>query len=124
MVRGPFEAVVTLHRCELMVRVGGRYAGRFPIGECRDTKQLLGTFRVQEKSTSPQSRGGGDDAGMPGGTSNRLSIVLEGGTRIQGIDDSRDPRRSNAGGCICLGPRDVEDVYDMLCIGSLVTIQK
>jgi hypothetical protein len=124
MLHGPFEAVISLHRCEFLVKVEGCYAGRFPIGECRDPKQLVGTFRVQEKSPGPQSRGSTDHRGTPGGSSRRLSIVLDGGTRIQGIDDPRDPRRTGAADCICLGPRDLEDVYDILSVGSQVTVQR
>ena len=121
MLRGPFEAVISLQRCELLVKVGGCYAGRFPIGECRDPKQVLGTFRVQEKSPSQQPRGGTVDNGTPGGSSTRLSMLLDGGTRIQGIDD---PRRTGVAGCVCLGPRDIEDVYDILSVGSQVTVQR
>jgi hypothetical protein len=124
MLHGPFEAVISLARCEFLVKVGGCYAGRFPIGECRDAKQLLGTFRVQEKSPAPQSRGGRDDHGTPGESPRHLSIVLDGGTWIQGIDDRRDPRRTGVADYICLGPRDLEDVYDILSVGSQVTVQR
>ena len=53
VVRGPFDAVVSLSKHELALMLQGRYAGRFSIGVGRDQPSLEGTYAVRDKSLNP-----------------------------------------------------------------------
>jgi len=129
---GPFEAVVYLDRYELVLTLGGRYAGRFPIGIGRDFAKLEGSYTVKRKLKDPPYYGP-DRTLEPGDPSNPLGkFWLELGDRmgIHGTNDVKNLRRADGRGSICLGPRDIEDVYDILAAdsqsspGSKVTIRR
>jgi LysM repeat protein len=129
---GPFEAVVHLERYELVLMLGGRYAGRFPIGIGRDHAQLEGSYTVKRKATRPPYFGP-DRTLEPGDPNNPLgNFWIELGDRlgIHGTNDIKALRRADGRGSICLGPRDIEDVYDILtadsqsAAGSKVTIRR
>lgn len=115
VVRGPFEVLVSLERFELTLVVGGRYAGRFPIGIGRDAPpQLEGSYTVQRKVTPNRfSPPGGQN--VPQG---QFLIELADRLVIHGTDDLRNLRRADGPGVICLGPRDIEDLCDILTAKS------
>lgn len=126
VVRGPFEAVVRLDHFELVLYVGGRYAGRFPIGIGRDQPRLEGTYTVREKLPGKAYRGPEGEF-LPGDPRNplgRLWIGLDGPVGIHGTNDPQNLRRVVPVGNICLGERDIEDLYDILSCGSRVTIRR
>jgi LysM repeat protein len=132
VVRGPFDAVVDLERFELVLMLGGYYAGRFPIGIGRDAPPLEGKFVVKEK-TARNSPADSNPAGSPGARSDPASkywIGLTGQIGIHGTSDLRSLRRADGRGVIFLGERDVEDVFDILSAdsehsaGSQVTIRR
>lgn len=135
VVRGPFNAVVHLDKYELVLTLQGRYAGRFPIGIGRDQQQLEGVYEVKDKTIDPAYYGPDQfiDAADPNnplgerwiGLGKPGSNILQ--TTRLGIHGTNDPAnvRSGSGrGSICLGSRDVEDIYDILSIGSRVVIQR
>ncbi len=113
VLRGPFEAVVHLDRHEMTVMLRGLYAGRFPIGVGRDQESLEGTFFVEDKV--PQSHD-------PSGPLGRYWIKLNDRIGIHGTNDPRNVGASGGPGSICLEDRDIEDVHDILSIGSRVQI--
>jgi len=130
--RGPFEAVVYLDRYELVLTLGGRYAGRFPIGIGRDCPQLEGSYTVKRKTTRP-TYSSPDRTLEPGDPNNPLGnfwIELADRLGIHGTNDVKNLRRADGQGSICLGPHDIEDVYDILAAdsqssaGSKVTIRR
>ena len=49
VVRGPFNALISLDRQELTLIVDGRYAGRFAIALGNDPHPRTGEFAVREK---------------------------------------------------------------------------
>lgn len=126
VVRGPFEAVIRLEHFELVLYVGGRYAGRFPIGIGRDQPRLDGTYTVREKLPGKAYRGpeGEFPPGDPRNPLGRLWIGLDGPVGIHGTNDPQNLRRVVSAGNICLGDRDIEDLYDILSCGSRVTIRR
>jgi len=132
VVRGPFEAVVYLGRFELVLRLGDRYAGRFPIGIGTDNPQLEGSHTLRKKILDPPYIAA-DCKFEPGDPNNPLGkFWLELGDRlaIHGTNDVKNLRRANGRGTICLGPRDIEDLYDILTdsadssLASKVTIRR
>ena len=115
VVRGPFEALVSLERFELTLVLGGRYAGRFPIGIGRDAPSPIeGSYTVQRKLATNQPSSPADPNGLKG----PLSIELADRLVIHGTDDLRNLRRADGPGVICLGPRDIEDLCDILTAKS------
>lgn len=115
VVRGPFEVLVSLERFELTLVLGGRYAGRFPIGIGRDAPgRLEGSYTVQRKLTPSATASPADPRGPQG----RLSIELGENLVLHGTDDLRNLRRADGPGVICLGPRDIEDLCDILTAKS------
>jgi murein DD-endopeptidase MepM/ murein hydrolase activator NlpD len=132
VVRGPFEVVVSLERFELTLMLGGRYAGRFPIGTGRDASQLEGAYTVRKKTAQPASNVSGRSpaAGDSNSPDGQISIELADRIAIHGTNDTRNLRRADGPGAICLGPRDIEDLCDILtanseaAVASTVTIRR
>lgn len=129
VVRGPFEAVVDLSRYEMTLLVGGRYAGRFRIGVGRDRGGLEGVFQVREKRIRPVYYGpdrvmAADDPANPlGGRLLNLGTVTE-PWGIHGTDNAKNVGCSEGRGTICLAQRDIDDVFDILAVGSRVTVRR
>lgn len=135
VVRGPFQAVVDLGKHEMTLMLQGRYAGRFRIGVGHDLPQLEGVFEVKNKTEDPTYYGpngviSADDPrnplgerwiglGAPGSDASQPARI-----GIHGTDSPLNVGTSIQHGTICLGPRDAEDVYDILSIGSRVVIRR
>lgn len=119
VVRGPFDATIDLERHELTLLLGGqRYAGRFPIGVGPEVRQNQGPLTVTDKavlSAFPNRQ----DASR--GT---RWIGLGQNLGIHGTDNPQAIGRNVEQGGISLQQRDVEDLYDILTIGSKVTIRR
>jgi lipoprotein-anchoring transpeptidase ErfK/SrfK len=113
VVRGPFDAVVDLDKHELTLTLGGLYAGRFPIGVGRGQANLEGEYFVQKKLVQP------DDPNNPLG---RYWIQLDDRIGIHGTNDPRNIGTNDGPGTISLSGQDIEDVHDILSIGSRVRI--
>jgi lipoprotein-anchoring transpeptidase ErfK/SrfK len=100
--------------------LGGRYAGRFPIGIGRDNPRLEGSYTVKKKLADPRYFGP-DRTIEPGDPTNplgRFSLELADRVAIHGTDEIKNLRRADGRGTICLGPRDIEDLYNILTAGS------
>jgi len=127
VVRGPFGAVVHLEKRQLSLMLAdGSYAGRFNIGIGGEHPPREGVFAVSDKLVNPVYQGrdraiGADDPANPLGE--RL-IKLEGDLAIHGTDRPENVGRTDLPGSISLSPRDVEDVFDILSVGSRVTIRR
>jgi hypothetical protein len=125
VVRGPFEAVVHLDRHELTLMVQNRYAGRFPIGIGRDQPQLDGNYTVRNKTLKPAYYGPDDVNLGPDDPKNPLGGAWIGLTDRIGIHGANSPQaigHDNNRGSICVGDRDLQDLYGILSVGSRVTI--
>jgi LysM repeat protein len=122
VVTGPFRAEVDLEAHELTVFLGRLYAGRFPITLGTDPKPVEGDFHVRDKQLNKAyfSMDGrtvpGDSPANPfGGVWLDLGReVCIHGSPLGGVDTQR--------GCVSLSPRDADDVYSILSVGSKVRI--
>ncbi len=123
VVRGPFEAVVDLAQHELILLLDGRYAGFFPIGIGLDLADAEGVFYVRDKRVDPSfyDADGRLDPTDPLG--NRW-IELDDELGIHGTNNPQIIGAVGGRGCISLGDQDVEDVFDILSIGSRVTLHR
>jgi LysM repeat protein len=127
VVRGPFNAVINLERRELtLVLANGSYAGRFPIGVGTEMPPREGTYTVSDKVENPIYRGREKvvGAGEPGNPYGTRWIGLGADMGIHGTDRPENVGRTDLPGSISLGPRDIEDVFDILAAGSKVTIRR
>jgi hypothetical protein len=113
VVRGPFDAVIDLDNHEMTLKLRGLYAGRFRIGVGGTQEELEGTYFVEDKVVEP------DASANPLG---RYRIQLNDRIGIHGTDDPERIGTDGGPGNISLGERDIEDVHDILSIGSRVQI--
>jgi len=125
VLRGPFQAIVQPSRFCLVLKIQDLYAGVFPIGIGRDVPLPRGELIVQLHVLNPPYYG-------PDGTSFAASdpqnpygkrwIDLGGHFGLHGTNDPNLIGRENARGCLALHPRDLDDLADLLSLGSRVTI--
>jgi len=127
VVRGPFSAVIHLERFELTLMLNGRYAGRFPIGIGGDAPELIGAYTVREKISNPAyygPDGANIDPDDPRNPLGEFLLDLGEGVALHGTDDPASVGRINERGIICLTPRDIDDLFGILSIGSQVVIER
>jgi hypothetical protein len=125
VLRGPFTAVVRLDRHELTLMVQDRYAGRFPIGIGRDQPKLDGEYVVREKTLNPTYYGPDGLTINPNDPKNPLGGAWIGLSERIGIHGASNPQgvgRDDNLGTICVGKRDLQDLYGILSVGSRVTV--
>ena len=122
VLRGPFEAEVDLQGQQLTVFLGGLYAGRFPITVGKDPQPIAGEFQVRDKQPNKAyyaMDGRTIPADNPANPFGRVWLdlgqeVCIHGSPMGGAEQQR--------GCISLSPRDADDVYSILSVGSRVRI--
>lgn len=122
VITGPFRADVDLPNQELTLFLNSLYAGRFPITVGQDPTPVPGEFAVRQKqidrdyfSVDGHKIAAGDPANPFGNVWLDLGReVFIHGSPLGGADLRR--------GCISLSPRDADDVYGILSVGSTVRI--
>jgi LysM repeat protein len=128
VLHGPFDAIVDLGRYELTLMLKGRYAGRFLIGIGRDLPQLEGQYTVRDKKTDPVYIGPdrviASSSRDPSNPLGKRLIELGSQVGIHGTNDPHNIGRNEGRGSIALGDRDIDDVFDILSIGSRVVIRR
>lgn len=124
VVPGPFDAVVDVTRFRLTLSLNGMYAGRFRIGTGADLAAAQGEFTVLDKIEYPQYNGA--DGTIPSrDPRNPLGsrwIDLGDGVGIHGTAEPDSIGQAAARGCVLLASPDIEDLYDILSVGSKVSI--
>jgi LysM repeat protein len=124
VLRGPFDAVVSISRRRLSLQVGGRYAGTFPaaigkgfIDRTGSSVQLL-EIQTNTETQSPQA------VSVSYRSSNQVAIILSDGLRIQpAVDPSfvtKDPEDS----VLLVSSADFNDLVGILGQGSQLLVQK
>lgn len=126
VIRGPFDAVVDLSDLELTLLLRDRYAGRFRIGLGQDVPAPEGEFKVRNKVQHPPYNGPdqalpSDDPANPLG---KYWLDLGNQFGIHGTNNPASIGQTGSRGNIRLGPRDDEDVFDILTVGSSVMIRR
>ena len=124
VVQGPFDASVNMRTRHLTMMLGGRFAGRFPIGIGADQSAPEGEFAVKNKTPNPTYYGPDRviDANDPANPLGKYWIGLDDHFGIHGTNDPASIGQADSRGCIRLAPRDIEDVYDMMTSESRVHI--
>jgi LysM repeat protein len=119
VMQGPFDAKLYLSHSEIVLSVDKCYAGRFPISVISDDAVQAGNFSIIRKEENPDyfdaAIGEVLPATDPGNPYGQYRMNLDGGMSIHGT-------QGPTGGSISLSPRDIEDVYSILSVGSSVEV--
>ena len=124
VLRGPFDAVVSVSRRRLSLQVGGRYAGTFPAaigkGFIDRTGSSVQLLEIQTNTETQAPRAGS----VSYRSANQVAIILSDGLRIQpAVDPSfvtKDPEDS----VLLVSSADFNDLVGILGQGSQLLVQK
>jgi LysM repeat protein len=119
VVRGPFEAVVDLKKHEILLLLQGqRYAGRFTIGVGPGAAGQTGEFMITDKTNTEAM------ASNASGVYGTRWLGLGERLGIHGTLRSEEIGRDSGTGYLSLSNRDVQDLFDILTVGSKVVIRR
>ena len=127
VIKGPFSAIIELSRFELTVHTNGYFVRRYPVGIGKDGTTPLGKFQMLNKVANPQYTGpdnrviAADDPANPLG---EHWLDLGNGYGIHGTIDPQSIGKAESRGCIRLQNTEVQEVYNLLGIGSVVEIRR
>lgn len=121
---GPFAALVSLSRHELIVHQGTNFVKSYPVGVGKRGTTPVGKFIVKNKESNPTYYGPegvikSDDPENPLG---ERWIDIGDSYGIHGTIDPQSIGKDESRGCVRMLNSDVEEVYDFLIIGSEVRI--
>ena len=127
VIKGPFSAIVELNGFLLTLHAYGYYVRSYPIGIGKDGATPLGKFTVLKKVKNPQytdPQGNVIDGGDPNNPLGVRWLDLGNSYGIHGTIAPNSIGKAESRGCLRLRNEDVEEVYDMLAVGSEVTIRR
>lgn len=129
VVRGPFSALVDLSERRMTLMLDRRYAGKFDLDLDPTVSVEEGQWKVDQKLLTPSSA---NLYGQPpGASSEERSILLSSSSPNGAVAVLRGPGGGGAtlatdpvGRVLRLSSQDVGDVFDILSVGSRVTIRR
>lgn len=126
VIKGPFSAVIDLSDYELTIHAYGYYVTRYPVGIGKDGSTPIGVFKVLNKQMDPTYYGPDEviDHDDPANPLGERWIDLGDSYGIHGTIDPQSIGRSESRGCIRMLNEDVAAVFDLLVVGSEVTIRE
>lgn len=132
VVHGPFTALVELDKRQLTLQLNGRYAGRFSITVAPEVTVGVGQWVLEQKLVNPTAAVSGvvSASYSPAPVDHVLVLHSESpGPGPATISITAGPGSPSgptavAPSAIRLAPRDVEEVADILSVGSHVTIRR
>jgi hypothetical protein len=126
LVRGPFDAVVSVSRRRLSLRVGGNYAGSFPVVVGRQIRERVGSAVpvVVQRDDVPTEQAGSTTQvswAQPG----PRSIGLADGLAIESVaDPATVSDDAIPGTSLIVADRDLAELADILGQGSRVLVRQ
>ena len=118
VIRGPFDAVVSVARRRISLQVGGAYAGSFPVAVGREFLPRVGSaVPVAEVRRDLAAQASAGPAAAP-------AILLAEGLSIQAADDPAVVAEDAAPASLVVSIRDLNDLLDILGPGSRVLIRQ
>ncbi len=123
VMNGPFAGVVNGQKHTLTLYVQDCYAGRFPIGLGSQARLDVTSFVVTKKP-DPQPASVNADPAKLFWVELDPMIPNSDHMTLHPSSDPDHPDRDGAQGCFSLSPRDAKDVYEILSLGSRVTVRK
>ena len=120
VIRGPFDAVVSVSRRRLSLQLGGNYAGSFPVVVGRQLLTRvggsLGVVDVRRSDAAAVTT-----VGQP---VSRRGIVLDDGMLLEAADDPGIVADAAPPTSLVVSTRDLDELLDMLGPGSRVLIRQ
>jgi hypothetical protein len=127
LVRGPFDAVVSVSRRRLSLQVGGNYAGSFPVVVGRQIRERVGSavpvVAVEPGDVPAEQTGPATQVAWarPGSK----SIGLADGLAIESVaDPATVSEDSIPGTSLIVADRDIAELADILGQGSRVLVRQ
>jgi LysM repeat protein len=129
VVRGPFSARIDLSERTLVLMLNRRYAGQFSVQVDPSTSVEEGSWAVNQKLLTPGNVGALNSASTAPSEERSILLTNTGGVTNQvAILRAAGPASATAaepaGRVIQLKPADVQDMFDILSLGSQVTIRR
>jgi hypothetical protein len=128
MMRGPFDAVVSVSRRRLSLQLGGNYAGSFPVVMGRRIQERVGASLAVAEVRREQPAGPAGVAAqvsyLQPGDAARPAIVLSDGLRIEAADDPLAVSDQAPEASLVVSARDLAELIDILGPGSSVLIRQ
>ncbi len=127
VIKGPFAAVVDLHRFELTIQHHGFFVKRYKVGIGKDGTSPIGEFPIKNKLTNPTYYGsdgnviGADDPQNPLG---EYWIDIGDSYGIHGTIEPTSIGKAESKGCIRMLNHDAAEVYGFLGVGAKVIIRR
>lgn len=119
LLRGPFDAVVSVSRRRISMQLHGNYAGSFPVVVGRQyLDRVGGAIPVATiNRVDPNALPGGPAAARP-------SITLADGLMIEAADDPGAVADASPSSSLIVSPRDLAELIDILGPGSRILIRQ
>ncbi|MEZ6125918.1 MAG: L,D-transpeptidase family protein [Planctomycetaceae bacterium] len=127
VLKGPFGAVVDLDRMQLTLHCHGWYVRHYTVGIGRNQRTPAGHFTVLNKLENPEwsdPDGGTVDADDPQNPLGEYWLGLGDHIGIHGTIDPDSIGKAASRGCIHMADGDIEEVFQLLGVGSPVLIRK
>jgi LysM repeat protein len=127
LIRGPFDAVVSVSRRRLSLKVGGNYAGSFPVVVGRQIRERIGSVLpvVAVQSGDVPAEQSGPTAQVAWSQPGPMSIGLADGLAIEGVaDPSSVSEDTIPGTSLIVAERDLRELADILGQGSRVLVRQ
>ncbi|MGB8854803.1 MAG: LysM peptidoglycan-binding domain-containing protein [Pirellulales bacterium] len=119
LVRGPFDAVVSVSRRRVSMQLHGTYAGSFPVVVGRQYLDRVGG------SIPVATINRADPNALPGGpAAARTSITLADGLVIEAVDDPAAMADAAPSSSLVVSSRDLAELIDILGPGSRILIRQ
>jgi hypothetical protein len=127
VLRGPFDAVVSVARGRLSLQVGGNYAGSFPVVVGRQVQDRIGASLAVVDVR--RGTAGGDAPGPTAqvaylAATGGKSIVLGDGLSIDAVDDPSQITDRAPSTSLVVAAGDLDEIIDILGPGSHVLVRK
>jgi lipoprotein-anchoring transpeptidase ErfK/SrfK len=126
VIQGPFSAIVESDSFLLTIHAYGYFVRAYPIGVGKDSTTPLGKLAVLNKVVKPQYTDPHGRVIDPDDPQNPLGprwLDLGNSYGIHGTIDPTSIGKAESRGCIRMRNPDVIEVFDMLGVGSEVTIR-
>jgi LysM repeat protein len=123
VVPGPFRAEVSLSRNELTLFVGGLYAGRFNV-QMGLTPVRPGEYTVKEKNNRKAYHGASGTVAPEDPRNPFGGIWIDLGEQVAIHGSAAEAYVNRQDLSLSLAPRDAEDVYGILSLGSRVIVKE
>jgi hypothetical protein len=128
MIRGPFDAVVSVSRRRLSLQLGGNYAGGFSVVIGRRIQERVGASLavtdVRRDRSAPPVGAAAQVSYLQQADSTGPSIVLSDGLRIEAADDPLAVSDQAPEATLVVSARDLAELIDILGPGSSVLIRQ